>query len=386
VSVWVGVGSRDEPDRLAGASHFLEHLLFKGTLDRDARTLAREIDSVGGEMNAFTASEHTAFYVHVPSEALDTAVGVLLDVIERPALATHDVDSEREVILEEIAAAEDDPDDLVSVGLFESLFPDHSLGRETLGTRESITRMERGSVADFFTTWYQPANMVVAASGDIDHDHLLDAVQARFEGRPPGRRPQRNAPGAEVVERLDLRRPAEQAHIALGWRCPSVNDDERFALALFNHIFGGGPSSMLFQEMREARGLTYAVGSEISQYTDSGALSVHCTTTPQKVARMMDLLESIVADLVAGRIPDDDVTRAKSAVLGSMVMAYESCVARMSRLGAGETLRGVSTPIAEHLRLLDSVEPDQVRSVAAAVLEGPRALALLGPEGSGPLI
>lgn len=381
VSVWVAVGSRDEPDEIAGASHFLEHLLFKGTEERDARAIARAIDAVGGEMNAFTASEHTAFYVHVPAEALDMAAEVLFDVVERPALAAADVDAEREVILEELAAADDDPDDVAAVGLFESLFPDHPLGRETLGTPGSIGALRRHDIAAFFQQWYRPANLVVAAAGDVDHDRLVELVEAHFVGGSPGGRPQRVGPGERVVEHLALHRPVEQAHLALGWRCPSINDDDRFPLALLNHIFGGGPSSRLFQEIREARGLTYAVGSEVSHYSDSGALSVHCTTTPQKVEQMMELLDAIVDDLAHGKVADDDVEQAKGALHGGLVMTYESAVARMSRLGAAETLRGEVTPIAEHLERLDSVSPAEVRRVAADVFEGPRAMAVVAPEG-----
>jgi predicted Zn-dependent peptidase len=371
ISVWVGVGSRDEPDATAGTSHFLEHLLFKGTAERDARSIARQIDAVGGEMNAFTASEHTAFYAHVPADALAMATEVLLDVVERPALAAAEVDSEREVILEELAAADDDPDDVVAVRLFESLFPDHPLGRETLGTPVSIAGLGREDISEFFHRWYQPANLVVAAAGDVEHDQLVELVAARFEGRPPGVAPRRAAPAATVVDRIELRRPVEQAHLALGWRSPSINDDARFPLALLNHVFGGGPSSRLFQEIRESRGLTYAVGSEVSHYTDSGALSVHCTTTPQKVLQMMELLDAIVGD---------DVERAKGALRGGLVMTYESTVARMSRLGAAETLRGEVTPIAEHLDRLDAVSPEDVRRVAHQVFGGRRSLAIVAPE------
>jgi predicted Zn-dependent peptidase len=377
----VGVGSRDEPEATAGTSHFLEHLLFKGTAERDARSIARQIDAVGGEMNAFTASEHTAFYAHVPADALEMATEVLLDVVERPALAAAEVDAEREVILEELAAADDDPDDVVAVGLFESLFPDHPLGRETLGTPGSIAALAREDIAEFFRCWYQPANLVVAAAGDLEHDRVVDLVAARFDGRPAGMHPRRTPPATGVVDRIELRRPVEQAHLALGWRSPSINDDDRFPLALLNHVFGGGPSSRLFQEIRESRGLTYAVGSEVSHYTDSGALSVHCTTTPQKVAQMMQLLDAIVDELVVEGVPEDDVERVKGALRGGLVMTYESTVARMSRLGAAETLRGEVIPIAEHLERLDTVSADQVHRVAQEVLGGRRALAVVAPEG-----
>ena len=382
VSVWVTVGSRDESPELAGASHFLEHLLFKGTAERDARSIARSIDGVGGEMNAFTSTEHTAFYVSVPAGDADQAVDILFDVVERPLLAAAEVESEREVILGELAAADDDPDDVVSVRLFESLFPGHPLGRETLGTPTSVAPLSRAQIVGLLGRGLQPANRVVAAAGAVDHDVLVELVEKRFAGRPSGARPDRAAPGSAVVDRVELRRPVEQAHLAVGWRAPSINDDDRFALALLNNVFGAGPSSRLFQEIREARGLTYAVGSEVSHYVDSGALSVHCTTMPQKAAQMMSLVDSITAELVAEGIGEDDLRRAKGAVRGSTVMGLESPTARMSRLGVSETMHGKVTPIAEHLARFDAVTLADVHRVARRVFTGERALSVVGPDGA----
>ncbi len=285
VSAWVGVGSRDEPDSEAGASHFLEHLLFKGTEERGAREIALTLDAVGGDMNAFTSNEHTAFYASVPATDTDTAVDLLLDVLARPALAASDLDAERHVILEELAAAREDPDDVASVGLFEGLFPGHPLGRETLGTPESIAALSRDDVAGFFSRWYRPANLVVAGAGAINHEYLAERVAERFGSMEGGSTPERVAPGGVPVAHTFFQRPGELAHVAIGWRAPGLRDPDRHAMAVLNHAFGGGPSSVLFQEIREARGLTYSVGSELSQHPDAGALSVHCATTRRIRAR-----------------------------------------------------------------------------------------------------
>ena len=381
ISAWVAVGSRDEPAPLAGASHFLEHLLFKGTAERDAKSIALAIDGVGGEMNAFTANEHTAFYTRVSASDAHVAVDLLLDVLERPLLAAREVDSERQVILEELAAADDDPDDVVSVRLFEALFPGHPLGRETLGTVETIESLGRDDIAAFFERWYQPANLVFAAAGNIDHDVFVDEVQRRFGGRAPGEAPQRVAPDAAVVATVVTPRPGELAHLALGWRAPGINDPDRFALALLNHVFGGGPSSHLFQEIREARGLTYSVGSEVSQHVDAGALTVHCATAPAKASQLLELVDLIVGRLAVRGLDREELARAKGALRGGLVMGFESPAARMTRLGVGETMRGGVTPIGEHLARLEAVTVEDVQRVAARVFGSARSLSLVGPEG-----
>lgn len=378
-SVWVGVGGRDESDELSGASHFLEHLLFKGTAERDAKSIAIAIDAVGGDMNAFTANEHTAYYARVPSAEAHVGVGLLLDVVQRPALRRSEFVGEREVILEELAAADDDPDDVASVLLFESLFPGHPLGREVLGSVESIEGLGRDDVARFFEHWYQPSNLVVAAAGDIDHDLLVEEVAGRFGDRPAGDRPTRSAPDDDVVRTATARRPVESLHVAMGWRALSVHDDDRFALALLNHVFGSGPSSRLFQEVREERGLTYSISSGLSHHVDTGALTVHCATAPAKVQELISVVDAIVADVAEHGIDREELARAKGSIRGAYLMGYEDVGSRMSRLGAGEIMRGSVTPIDEHIARLEAVDSDDVHRVARRVLGSERVLATVGP-------
>lgn len=378
-SVWVGIGGRDEDEPLSGASHFLEHLLFKGTEERDAKSIAVAIDAVGGDMNAFTANEHTAYYTRVPAVEAHVGIGLLLDVVQRPALRPVELDGEREVILEELAAADDDPDDVASVRLFESLFPGHPLGREVLGTQASIEGLGRDDVATFFESWYQPVNLVVAAAGDVDHDLLVEEVDRRFGDRAAGSGPQRSAPGDEVVGSVTDRRPVESVHLAMGWRALSVHDEDRFALALLNHVFGSGPSSRLFQEAREERGLTYSISSGLSHHVDTGALTVHCATAANKVDELVAVVEGIVEDVVAHGIDREELARAKGSIRGAYLIGYEDVGSRMSRLGMGEIMRGSVTPIDAHIAQLEAVTEEDVHRVARRVLGSPRVMSTVGP-------
>ena len=379
VSVWVGVGGRDEPDELAGASHFLEHLLFKGTEQRSARDLALEIDGVGGEMNAYTASEYTAFYTRVPAVEVDVAVDVLLDVVGRPALRATEFSSEREVIAEELAAATDDPEDVAGVQLFEALFPRHPLGREVLGTLDSIRSLDRSDVATFFDAWYRPANLVVTAAGCVDHDDLVEQVGARLDSTDRGLRPLRDAPPMPAEAVVTAHDPGELVQIGMGWRTGGVHDEDRFALAVLNHILGSGPSSRLFQVVREQHGLTYAISSGVSQYTDAGALTVASTTTPAKARQLLDVVGAEVEQLAAVGITPDELSRAKRSMRGALLMGLEDSGSRGAWLGLSETLRGRVTPLPEHLDRIESVQLEQVARVARAVLGGPRVLSLVGP-------
>lgn len=385
VGVWVAVGGRDEPDERAGASHFLEHLLFKGTSRRDARSIAVEVDAVGGDMNAFTANEHTAYYARVPASEEAVALDVLLDVVADPALRADDVEGEREVILEELAAAADDPDDVCAVQLFDQLFPGHPLGREVLGTEASIAGLDSDAIAGFFQEWYTPTNLVVVASGAVDHDRLAEAVAAAFAGRPPGPRPRREPPPGDVVPLAATARPVDQLHVGIGWRALPATDPDRYALAVLNHVLGAGPSSRLFWEVREERGLTYSISSGVSHHVDTGALTVHCATTPAKARELLSVVEGVVAGVAADGVSDDELRRARSALRGGLLLGLEDAGSRMVRLGSGESLRDGATPLADHLAHLDAVAAADVARVAARVLGGPRALSLVGPAGFGGL-
>ena len=380
----VGVGSRDEPAAMAGASHFLEHLLFKGTTSRTSREINRSIDAVGGDFNAYTVRESTVFYLRVPSNSQRFAIELLAEVMSSPRFDPADVEIERGVILGELDGAVDSPDDSVFMTLADLMFPDHGLGRETLGDVDSISRMRTEEIAEFHEQWYRPANLVFAAAGDVDHDLLCDVVDGRFAGRPQGVAPSRTAPSAHASGVVHEVRPIEQSHLALGWRGIAAGDNDRFALALLNHALGDGPSSRLHEEIRERRGLAYAVSSSASSNVDTGTQSIYCATAPQHLPEVTRIIEDTLADLMTDGIDAEEMAVAKGYLTGSMLMALEDSSARMSRLGSAVSTHGRPIPIAESLGLIDSVTYEDVRRVAADIFGSERSTSIVGPSPTEP--
>nr|WP_283251158.1 pitrilysin family protein [Rhabdothermincola salaria] len=379
--LWFGVGSRDEAPAIAGVSHFLEHLLFKGTDERSARDIARTVDAAGGELNAYTTREHTAYYTRLPARHLRTGLDLLADVVSEPAFRPDEIDAERDVIVEEILMSEDTPDDQVFTALYESLFPAHPLGRETLGTRDTVESMSRDAIVDFHGGWYRPANLVVAAAGDLHHAEVLDAVVGLFGDGPAGRTPARSAPGSDLVPLSVLHRPTEQAHVAIGWRGLPYGDDDRYALAVANHVLGGGLSSRLFQEVREERGLAYTVFSAPSSYGDAGSLSVYAGTSPERLDELLSVVEGVLGDLVDHGITEVEHEVALGCIEGSMVLGLEDSGSRMARLGNAVMARDEIVAVDEHLRRYREVTVDDVQRVLARVLTAPRSVAVVGPFG-----
>ncbi len=292
VGFWVGTGSRDEPAARAGVSHFLEHLLFKGTADRDAASIAEAVESGGGDMNAFTAQELTTFYLRVPDEGLARGVEILSDIVWRPALRPADVESERQVILEELHLRDDEPEDLVQDLFTDAVFPDHPIGREVIGSLETLTAMTRDEIAAFHEEHYHPSNVVVAAAGNLEHDRVVELVEAAL-GAGNGHRPRREPYSGEPPPRpvAVLERPTEQAHLVLGMRALPHQDPDRYALMVLNQALGGGMSSRLFQEVRERRGLAYSVYSYRAALEDAGVLAVSAGTAPDRVDELLDVLD-----------------------------------------------------------------------------------------------
>ena len=384
---YLDVGARDESESLQGASHFLEHLLFKGTPERSARQIAQAVDAVGGEMNAYTAREHTAFYTRLPARDVALGLDLLRDVVSRPAFRPDEIDAEREVIIEELLMSEDDPDDVVHTKLWESLFPNHPVGREVLGTEHTVGAMSRDDLVGFHSEWYRGANLVVAAAGDLEHDDVVAAVEARFGSDDAGAVPQRSAPTAAPLARAVVTRPTEQAHLAIAWRGIPHDDDDRYALAVANHVLGGGASSRLFQEIREERGLAYSVGSSPSGYSDCGAMVIYAGTAPNRVAEVLDLIRSVLADLVEHGVTDEEHRVALGYLEGSMLLGLEDSGARMARLAQSELIRGFVTPVDEHLARIRAVTPDDALGALRRVFDGAGTLAVVGPfEADDPVL
>ncbi|HEY6531325.1 MAG TPA: pitrilysin family protein, partial [Acidimicrobiales bacterium] len=383
VGVWFAVGSRDEPDEVAGASHFLEHLLFKGTEERSARSIALAVDAVGGEMNAYTSREHTAYYLRLPVAELRSGVELLAEVVTAPAFRAHELEAEREVIVEEILMSEDTPDDLVITALYESLFPEHPLGRETLGTRDTVEGMSRDDVVGFHAEWYRPANLVVAAAGALTHDEVLDALDGLVPSAASGVAPVRSAPTPDVEPLVVIDRPTEQVHLAVGWRGLPVGDDDRYALWVANHVLGGGMSSRLFQEIREERGLAYTVFSAPSSYSDDGSLMLYSATGAGRLQELLEVIDSVLDGLLADGVTEEEHAVALGYLEGSMLLGLEDSGSRMARLGTGLTTRDQVVSVDDHVQHIRAVTRDDVAAVLHRVLDGPRAVAAVGPLGDG---
>jgi predicted Zn-dependent peptidase len=381
---WVGIGSRDEAPALSGASHFLEHLLFKGTAERSARQIAESVDEIGGDLNAFTTKEYTAFEVRLLGEHLDLGLGILSDIMWSPAFRPDEVEAERLVILEEILMSKDEPEDLVHDLFGEAVFPDHPAGRSILGTEATIQAMAPGDIAGFHGAHYRPPQVVVAVAGDVDHDQVVTAIGslapsgAGAEGGDP---PPRITPPATIVERRIEKRRTEQAHLVLGVRTGGADDDDRFALELLSQALGGGISSRLFQEVREVRGLAYSVYSYRSALHDCGVLAFYAGTSPKNAGQVVDLFHAALDDVARDGLTERELAIAKGQVKGSTVLGLEDSGARMSRLGRSQLVLGRVPDLDEVLDRYAAVTVDDLHRVAAGIGKEPRALAAIGPFG-----
>ncbi len=381
VGFWVGTGSRDEDDAVAGASHFLEHLLFKGTDTRSARQIAEAVDEVGGDINAFTTKEYTAFYVRLLSDALETGLDILCDIMWQPAFRPDEVEAERQVILEEILMRADEPADLVHEILAEALYPGHPLGREVLGEEATIVAMPRDDIAAFHAHHYRPGNVILAAAGDLDPDQVAAGIERRFTGAVGGANPARVTPERPVRSLAVVTKPTEQAHLVLGVTALDRDDEDRYGLAIVNHVLGGGMSSRLFQEIREERGLAYSVYSYRSSYQGTGALAIYAGTAPSRAKEVLGLIHAEIDRLLDTGVTDRELAMARSHLRGSLALSLEDSGARMSRLGRSQLVHGRVPALAEMDERLDAVTVADVDRVIHRVLSRPRVLAAVGPFG-----
>jgi predicted Zn-dependent peptidase len=383
--VWVGVGSRDETASLAGASHYLEHLLFKGTRRRDALAIAAELEAVGGELNAFTAKEYTCYYARVLDDDLPLAVDVICDMVTSSLVTTHDVDGERGVILEEIAMHDDDPSDAVHDIFAAAVWPGAPLGRPVLGTVDSISAMTRPAIAGYYRRRYRPGNLVVAAAGNVDHAALVRLVRRAFadiavdEDAAPAPVRLGGAAPAFAPARTVVSRPTEQANLLIGSPGIARLDERRFALGVLNAALGGGMSSRLFQEVREKRGLAYSVYSFTSHYSDTGLVGVYAGCAPKKAREVLDICREQLHLVSASGLTPEELERGKGQMRGGLVLGLEDTGSRMSRLGKAELVYGELMTIDEILAAIDAVTLDDVHEVAMALFAAPQAIAAVGP-------
>lgn len=389
VGVWVPVGSRDESPSLAGTSHFLEHLLFKGTTTRSGLDIARAMDAVGGEFNAFTEKEFTCYYATVLDRDVALAVDIVADVVLNATITAQDVDVERGVVLEEISMRDDDPGDLVHDEFSTALFGDIPLGRPVLGTEESIRALTRRQINGYYHRRYTPETMVVAVAGNIEHSSVVRHVRRAFHDRLTATgSPMRPAAGPEVA----LRPPAapmrvveddtEQANLVLGCRGMSRHDPRRFAFGVLSAALGGGMSSRLFQRVREERGLAYSVYSFTSGFADAGQFGVYAGCQPGKVTEVLSIVRSELDAVADGNLGAEEIERGKGQMRGGMVLGLEDAGSRMTRIGKSETAYGDVLGVDELLACIDAVTPAAVADVAADVLRRPRCLTVVGPFGA----
>lgn len=384
VGVWVGVGSRDEGQSVAGAAHFLEHLLFKSTPTRTAADIARAVDAVGGELNAFTAKEHTCYYAHVLDSDLALAVDLVSDVVLRGRCALDDVEVERDVVLEEIAMRDDDPEDTLGDVFLSAMFGDHPVGRPVIGTVRSISEMTRAQLHSFHIRRYTPERMVVAVAGNVAHDDVVKLVRKHFAGRLSSDRgpvaPRGGTgrvPGRPTLQLV--KRDSEQTHLSLGVRTPGRHWKHRWALSVLNCALGGGLSSRLFQQVRESRGLAYSVYSTVDTFSDIGAFSVYAGCLPERFDEVVRVTVDVLETVAADGITQDECRIAKGSLRGGLVLGLEDSGSRMNRIGRNELNHGEHRSIADTLDKIDAVTLDEVNAVARKLLTRPFGAAVLGP-------
>lgn len=386
IGIWVNVGSRDEAPATAGASHFLEHLLFKGTQRRTALQISSAVESVGGEMNAFTSKEYTCFWARVIDTDLPMAIDVVSDLITSSVVTAQDVDAERKVVLEEIAMRDDDPSDLVHDLFSDTYYGDTAIGRPILGTVTSISEMSRATVFNYYKKKYLPQDLVVAVSGNIKHKRVVAMVEEALsrdnflqQSATPAIRPSTPIKNSKQQAVGLLHKKSEQAHMFYGLEGVARADQRRFAMGVLSAALGGGMSSRLFQEIREKRGLAYSVYSYAQQFAGSGTLGFYAGCNPAKALEVVAIMRDVLADVVAHGLTHEEIERAKGAVRGSLVLSQEDTGSRMSRIGKNEIVYGQVMDFDDILREISRVSASDISEIASEFLVKTPTLALVGP-------
>jgi predicted Zn-dependent peptidase len=380
MGVWIKSGSRCEPAETNGISHFVEHMLFKGTRSRTAQHIAREMDSIGGNLDAFTGKETICFNVKSLADHVPIALDVLSDLVLNPVFADNDIERERGVILEEIKIDEDNPDVLVHELFTQSFWKNHPLGWPILGTTETVARLDQKSLFDYHGDRFHGGNMVFSAAGNLDHDRFAEAVAAKFSGLTGGATlHELAAPESSARVVLRNKRSLEQVQICLGIPAPPITDDNRYATLILNTVLGGGMSSRLFQTIREERGMVYSIYSDLSPYRDTGTLCVYAGTSAGKALEVVDLILGEFAKLKQTELGAEELTRAKDQVKGNILLGLESSNARMANLARQEMYFRNFFTVEEVIARIDEVEAAQVQAMARKLFDPTRiAVTLLG--------
>jgi predicted Zn-dependent peptidase len=379
IGVWLARGSRHEPQEQSGIAHFVEHMLFKGTATRTAEDIAQTIDSIGGQMDAFTAKEYASYYIKVLDEHLPLAVDVLSDIVRRPAFSEDDIEREKKVVLEEIKMVEDTPDDLVHELFTENFWVDHPLGRPILGTRETVEALTQSGLRRYFEGVYSAPNMIVAAVGNVDHQRVRDLVEAAFGTVSSDAQDISSLP-PRVEPRIVIRnKELEQSHVCLGTSSYQQDHEDRYSSYVLNTILGGSMSSRLFQNVREKRGLAYAVFSGLSAYRDAGSMTIYAGCANDAIGELIDVVVVELKRMKDELLPESELRRAKDHLKGSLMLNLESTSSRMSHLARQEIYFDRQFGLDETLEGVERVSQHDVQRVARDLLkDGALAATVLG--------
>jgi predicted Zn-dependent peptidase len=382
IGVWLKRGSRHETPGQTGISHFIEHMVFKGTRNRSAEVIAAQVDSIGGHMDAFTAKEYASFHLKVLDEHLPLAVDILGDIVANPLFDPEEMAKEKKVIFEEINMVEDTPDDLVMELLTEAFWPDHPLGRPILGTKKSVSSFKRAQLASFFKEAYRPSNIVIAAAGHLEHKDTSALIARHFgalgrggagkNGGPP-------RPAAKIVTRS--KKELEQVHLCMAAPGLSQSHPDRYGMYILNTVLGGSMSSRLFQNVREKRGLVYSISSGVTSYSDAGVLTVYAGTSLDSVDQVVKLTIEEFRRIKGERLPADELRRAKDHLKGSLMLSLENTGSRMSHLARQEIYFGRRFSLDEIIGGIESVTDEDVPRIASAIFAGGLGVSILGNLG-----
>lgn len=377
--IWIKAGSRDETPAQAGITHFLEHLIFKGTATRSARAIAEAFDAIGGELNAFSAKEYTCVYGRMIDEHADTGLDILSDLVLNPVFRPEDIEAERPVVLEEINMHEDAPAELIHDLFDQHIYHGHPLGPRILGKEKTIAAMGRKDIFDYWKAGYSPANIVVAAAGNVGHNKFVDQIESLFgaaRGPKHVRRARKHTVRPQsVVQKKDT----QQAHIVYGLKGISVKDEDRYVLSVVDVILGGGMSSRLFQKIREKRGLVYSVYSYRGQYSETGSLAVYAGTSPDKCETVLDLISREFDSLARKGVTAKELARAKEQLKGNIVLSMEDTTTRMNRLGRSSVYESEILSMDELISKVDAITKEDTARVSARIFSGERVLTVIGP-------
>lgn len=381
LGIWYNTGSREEDERNNGISHFIEHMMFKGTKRRSALEIAQELDFVGGQLNAFTDKEYTCYFAKVLSEHVPVAVDVLSDMCINSVFDPDELGREQNVVLEEIKRYEDAPDELVHDLFVQNLFPDHPLGRPVIGTPETVSAINRESILEYMGRWYQPNRAYVVSAGNVRHEDLVSLFQNTL-GAQAGHSPDVDkAPLNGSKNEATYQRTTEQVHFCLGTRGPSQYDDDKYPLAVLDAAMGGGMSSRLFQEIREKRGLAYSVGSYPHSYAETGYYAIYAGTSPDTLDEVLDLCRTEARKVRADGLNDEEFQRAKNQIKGGLLLSLESMTSRMSRMAKSQIYFDRVIPIEEVVSKVEAVTLADISRVSEFALDVDKyALTLIGPE------